>query len=265
MDVDRVNAALGAMVRSWAPAPWSSSTSPAPCRRSRADVVALLTDARRPRPRVRAAAATGTAELELYGEIGWDVQAPKFLAELRKVTAGTISLRINSPGGHVFDGLAIYNALRDHAARVEVSVDGVAASAASFIAMAGDQVVMNRGSQMMIHDAWLVTAGDEAEHLTSAELLGRTSNMIAALYAGRAGGPVAEWRERMRAETWYSAEEAVDVGLADELVEIAATSASLRNALSGVGQAVHDAVRNASRPAAAPDHAAFLKMLRSLR
>lgn len=187
--------------------------------RTRNQALMLLTTARAPR-RPRAAAAAGVARLDLDDEIGvWGISAADFIAQLRGVTAGTIELHISSPGGDVFDGIAMYNALRDHPARVEVVVNSLAASAASFIAMAGDTVKMNRAASLMIHEAMTVTGGNEADHLRSAELLGRVSDTIAGLYAGRAGGTVAEWRERMRAETWYSPAEAVEAGLADEAVE----------------------------------------------
>src|SRR5690606_38136643 len=118
----------------------------------------------------------------------------------------------------VFDGVAIYNALRDHPADVAVRVDGLAASAASFIAQAGDKVTMNRGSQLMIHDAWGLCIGPAADMRETAALLDRVSDTIAGLYAARAGGTVEDWREAMLAESWYSAEEAVEANLADEVV-----------------------------------------------
>jgi ClpP class serine protease len=118
----------------------------------------------------------------------------------------------------VFDGLAIYNALRSHPAQVTVTVDGLAASIASVIAMAGDRVVMNRGAMMMIHDASSLSVGNAQEMRATADLLDKASDNIASIYADRAGGTPEEWRGQMRAETWYLAAEAVDVGLADEAV-----------------------------------------------
>ncbi len=112
--------------------------------------------------------------------------------------------------------MAIMNALRRHKAEVRVTVDGLAASAASFIAMAGDHITMNRGSELMIHDAWGFAQGDAKTMREMSESLDKTSAAIAALYAQRAGGTADEWRELMLAETWYSAEEAVAAGLADE-------------------------------------------------
>ncbi|GAA4226085.1 hypothetical protein GCM10022254_09870 [Actinomadura meridiana] len=157
------------------------------------------------------------AEMLLYAEIGyWGVTASDVASALATVTAPTLHVRINSPGGDVFDGIAIYNALADHPADVSVTVDGIAASAASFIAMAGDTIKMNRGSQMMIHDASGLCVGNAADMTEMADLLDRCSDIIAKIYAARAGGRFTSWRKLMRAETWYSASEAVGAGLASE-------------------------------------------------
>jgi len=159
-----------------------------------------------------------TAKVFILGDIGgWDgVQARDLLSELEGITSNKIELHLNSYGGDVFEGTTIFNALRDHPATVTTYVDGVAASAASFIAMAGDRIIMSRGSQMMIHDAMGACIGNAAEMRKFEALLDRTSNNIAELYASRAGGTAEQWRERMRAETWYNAAEAVKAGLADE-------------------------------------------------
>lgn len=158
----------------------------------------------------------GTTRVDLFDEIGFfGVTAQDFVDELLDIDAETIELHVNSPGGDVFDGVAIMNALADHPATVNVVVDGLAASAASFIAMAGDSVKMNRGSQLMIHDAAGMCFGNAAEMESMRALLDRISDTIASLYAERAGGETAGWRDLMRAETWYSAAEAVTAGLAD--------------------------------------------------
>lgn len=162
-----------------------------------------------------------TAEVLIYDEIGiWGVTAKDFVKELSAVEADEIKLRINSPGGDVFDGVAIYNALRMHSAPVSVQVDGLAASAASFIAQAGDEVVMLRGSELMIHDASAFAWGNEQDMLKTAEILGKISNSIADIYAQRAGGDTKTWRDIMREEMWYSPEEAVAAGLADSTLDV---------------------------------------------
>jgi ATP-dependent protease ClpP protease subunit len=168
--------------------------------------------------RIRNAASPTSAEVYIYDEIGfWGVSAQDFVNELKAITAPAIELHINSPGGEVWDGIAIYNAIKNHKADVTVRIDGIAASAASFIAQAGNKVIIERNAEMMIHDALSVCFGNAADMLATAELLDKGSNNIADIYAQRAGGTVASWREKMRAETWYSAAEAVAAGLADEV------------------------------------------------
>lgn len=163
----------------------------------------------------------GPAEILIYDEIGYGwwggVSAQDFAKDLGAITADEITVRLNSPGGDVFDGIAILNALRSHKATITVYVDGLAASAASFIAMAGDEVVMRRNSEMMIHDASSFSAGNAGDLRKRADDLDRVSNNIASIYAERTGGTTEEWRDFMLAETWYSAQEAVDAGLANRV------------------------------------------------
>ncbi|QYW00735.1 capsid maturation protease [Gordonia phage Sahara] len=161
----------------------------------------------------------GPVELFIYDVIDdwFGVSAEMFARELSGIDAQEITVRINSPGGNVFDGIAILNALRGHKARVTTIVDGLAASAASFIAMAGDEIVMNRNAEMMIHDASGVCIGNAKDMGEMHDMLERVSNNIASIYADRTGTDAAEWRTAMLAETWYSADEAVDAGLADRV------------------------------------------------
>lgn len=165
-------------------------------------------------------AAGPAAEVLIYDEIGyWGVMAEDLIRDLKEITTGEISLRINSPGGGIFEGIAIYNVLRSHPANVTAYVDSLAASIASVIAMAGDKVVMQPFSQLMIHDGSGMCIGNAADMEDMAEMLNRQSDNIAAVYAARAGGTAAEWRARMQSETWFTAEEAVEAGLADEVVD----------------------------------------------
>lgn len=163
----------------------------------------------------------GTASLYIYDEIGWfGVTASDLVDELSQLTGVTaIDLHINSPGGDVFDGLAIMNCLRAHPANVTTYVDGIAASIASVIAMAGDRIVMGAHSQFMIHEGSGLCIGDADDMRKTAELLDFQSDNIAGVYAAKAGGTPEEWRTRMRAETWFTAEEAVAAGLADEVTK----------------------------------------------
>jgi ATP-dependent Clp endopeptidase proteolytic subunit ClpP len=161
--------------------------------------------------------AGAAAEVYIYDEIGtFGVTSGSFLNELRGLD-GDVALHLNSPGGDVFDGLAIYQALKNRAGSTTVHVDGLAASIASVIAMGADRVVMAPKAQLMIHEGFTAAVGDAADMRKLADLLDRTSDSIASVYADKAGGSVDHWRNRMREETWYSADEALEAGLVDEV------------------------------------------------
>jgi len=156
------------------------------------------------------------AEVLLYEDIAAS-SSGSFVRQLKAIEAPQITVRINSSGGNVFDAIAMSNALRDHPARVTTVVDGLAASAASFIATAGDEVIMNRNSELMIHNPKAVMAGGSSEMRSIADRLDAVRDNIASMYAAKAGGSVDQWRDLMSAETWFSADEAVQVGLADRV------------------------------------------------
>lgn len=154
-------------------------------------------------------------ELLMYGTVGWEITAAEVIGELGEVK-GDVTVRVNSYGGDSFEGVAVMNALRHHDGQVTVIVDGVAASAASIIAVGGaDRLVMRPGSELMIHDAWTFADGNAADLTKVAGDLERTSQSMAEIYADKVGGAPDVWRDMMRAETWFSAQEAVDAGLAD--------------------------------------------------
>lgn len=159
-----------------------------------------------------------SAEVLLFDEIGgwFGTSAKDFAQEITDLDVDNLTVRINSPGGDVFDGIAIMNALKQNPAHVTARVEGLAASAASIIAVGGaDEVIMGEASQMMIHDAWSFGFGNAADLLKLAGDLDRTSDTLAGIYARKAGTPQEEWRDLMREETWYTAEEAVSAGLAN--------------------------------------------------
>lgn len=174
-------------------------------------------------------ASDGRVELDIYGEIGgyswWDdddtVTASGFRKQLKNHKGKDLTVHINSPGGSVFEGLAIYNALQQHDGDVEVIVDALAASAASFIAMAASpgQLFMARNAIMMIHDASGLAIGNAADMREMADLLDMHSDNIADIYAQRSDEDAAFWRLAMEAETWYTGTEAVNAGLADSVLE----------------------------------------------
>lgn len=173
-----------------------------------------------PQPWYRIDNASGDrAELFLYGAIDdWDgTSAMAFTKELKAITASAIDLRINSPGGLVFEATAIYSALKRHPATVDVHIDGLAASAASFVAMSGDSIDIEKPAKMMIHDARGVVIGNSADMREMATLLDELSDTIAQIYADRSGHPAKQWRAAMQKDTWYSAEQAVKAGLADRI------------------------------------------------
>lgn len=160
---------------------------------------------------------TGPSEVFIYDEIGgFGVSVGDFLAEVRKVE-GPLNLHLNSPGGDVFDGMAVYSALKRRTEPTTVVVDGLAASIASVIALGADKVVMAPKAKMMIHDGWTAAAGNASDFTKLVALLDDTSNNIASVYNDKAGGGVEFWRDRMRSETWYSADEALAAGLIDEV------------------------------------------------
>lgn len=161
----------------------------------------------------------GPAEILIYDEINpvFGVSAADFVKDLAAIDAPEITVRINSPGGAVFDGIAILNALRGHDAKVTTVVDGLAASIASVIAMGGDEIVMNKNSQLMVHNAWDVVIGNADDLQKAADNLRQFSANLASIYAERAGGAVSDWQAVMDAETWYTADEAVAAGLADRV------------------------------------------------
>jgi ATP-dependent protease ClpP protease subunit len=172
------------------------------------------------RPKIAIVNEDGGLRVNIYDEIGpWGVNASDFVREFSALDPGSkaVHVHINSPGGDVYDGLAIYQTLKASPAKVTVHVDGLAASAASFIAMAGDEVIMGRNARMMIHDASTMIYGNAQDLRETAEWLDEESDNIADIYAQRAGGKATDWRGTMRAEKWYSANEAVAAGLADAI------------------------------------------------
>lgn len=167
--------------------------------------------------------AKKTAELLIYDDIGRDffgdgVDAGQLANELNALEVDEITVGINSRGGNVFDGIAIFNALKRHPATVTTRVDGLAASAASFIAQAGDNRQISKYGQAMVHDAQGMAQGDAKTMRQMADTLNTFSNTVAQMYADRAGGDVKDFRKLMAAETWFNADEFLAAGLADEVI-----------------------------------------------
>lgn len=180
------------------------------------------TQPRTPKAVAVKASADDTTDILLYDEIGyWGVTAKEFVAALETITTPNIRVRINSPGGDVFDGLAIYNALANHKANISCVVDGLAASAASFIALAGATVSIHESAMVMIHRAWGFAMGNQADMAEMANVLTKIDAQLAGIYAKQTGKSADEMAALMAGDvdgTWFTAQEAAAMNLVDEIV-----------------------------------------------
>jgi ATP-dependent protease ClpP protease subunit len=204
--------------------------------------------------------AEGPTEIHIFNVIGGGdgLSADEFIHDLSEIS-GPVQLRINSEGGEVFQAKPIYNAL-SRLPDVGVVVDGIAASAASFIAMAASphKLFMSEIGTMMIHDGMAMAAGTSADLRNLADVLDKESDTIASIYAARAGKEASHFRDKMRKETWYNAQEALDEGLCDGIIN--ARSGKITNVLNaasvpyvGERQARHEPMTGRHRH----DHAAY--------
>jgi ATP-dependent Clp protease, protease subunit len=161
--------------------------------------------------------ANDEATIYVYDVIDayWGVSAKTFAQELAKIDAKTIHLRINSPGGDVFEARAIAVALREHKSKVIAHVDGYAASAASYIALAADEVEIADGAMFMIHKAWTIAFGNSDDLTEMAGLLDKIDADLVRDYVANTGNTEDQVKEWMAAETWFTADEAVENGFAD--------------------------------------------------
>ena len=178
------------------------------------------------------AKANDTAEISIYDEIGfWGVSAASFAQDLKNCgnNLKQINLHIHSPGGDVFDGIAIYNLLKNHPANVTVYIDGLAASMASVIAMAGNEVIMPENAMMMIHKPWGIQGGDAEDMRKYADLLDKVENTLIPAYATKTGKTPEELAEMLSAETWLNGKECVEQGFADKLAEPLVAMASIKS------------------------------------
>ena len=202
------------------------------------------------------AQGASVVEIRIYDEIGfWGTDAKTFVSKLDEAAASAaeVVVAINSPGGDVFDAFAIYNALRRYAGRVTARIDGVAASAASLVAMAGDRIVMPENAMLMIHNPWTVALGTASDLRATADSMDKARDGILAAYRNKSGKSDEELTAMLDAETWMTAAEAREAGFADEIeapVKLAATMraadllARFQSAPSSV-QALVDGAENA--------------------
>lgn len=171
-------------------------------------------------------------DIYIYDDIGPDwagmVSAQYVQDQLAKASGGHVTVRLNSLGGDVHQAMAIYNALQRHAGGVTIEIDGVAASAASYIAMAGGKIRIAENAMLMIHEPWTVAFGNASELRKTADVLDKHGDGIASVYAARSKADKEQVVAAMAAETWYSAKEAVEAGLADEIGQPLKVSAAIK-------------------------------------
>jgi ATP-dependent protease ClpP protease subunit len=172
------------------------------------------------------AAAEGEATISIYEVIGEDpwtgggVTVKRIDGALRAIGANKdVTVNINSPGGDVFEGIAIYNRLREHQGKITVKVLGLAASAASIIAMAGDEIKIGASSFLMIHNAWVLAIGNRHDMREVADFLEPFDRALADVYVARAKQELEAVQASMDAETWFSGSQAVELGYADALLD----------------------------------------------
>ena len=172
--------------------------------------------------------ADGEAEVSIYDEIGFGgVTAKSFLAELKKLSGQRVHLRINSVGGSVVEGAAIYNALRRHKGGLVVHIDALAASMASVIAMAGDETFIADNALVMIHNPWGMTMGDADELRKEADILDKLKATLVNAYVRKTGMEAEQVAQMMDDETWLDATEAVALGFADYIEDGMEAAASI--------------------------------------
>jgi ATP-dependent Clp endopeptidase proteolytic subunit ClpP len=160
------------------------------------------------------------AEILIYDIIGWPYNdASEFVRNLNGINAKTITVRINSPGGDVFDGTAIFNALANHKAKIITRVEGLAASMGSVLAMAGKEVQAYSNTMMMIHDPWVLAAGNQYDLRDIADLLEKIGENLLAIYTGKTKSGKKDMAAMMKAETWMTAKEAKEKGFVDTILE----------------------------------------------
>jgi ATP-dependent Clp endopeptidase proteolytic subunit ClpP len=170
--------------------------------------------------KMEVAASKETADIYIYDEISWyGIDAEIFVKELNAIDAKTIRVHLNTPGGSVFDGVAIYNALKQHKATVETYVEGLAASIGSVIAMAGDKIYMADNAFFMIHDPFVLTIGNAAELRKTADFLDKIKDAIVNTYKKTTGKDEKQIRQWMQDETWFTAKEAKDAGFITDITD----------------------------------------------
>lgn len=188
-------------------------------------------------------------EVLIYGEIGWEVTASGVIEQLKNAAGEDVKVRISSGGGDVYEGIAIVNALRGYEGALTVVIESLAASAASFIAAGcGAHVVARPNAEIMVHRAWTMQMGNSNDLAKTIGDLDRQDAKLAAIYSDKTGGSAEEWLERMDAETWFTAQEALDAGLVDAIEDAKATVPVAKTEKSRVLASCRYASRSAAPP-----------------
>ena len=176
--------------------------------------------------RIEAKDEDDNAEIIIYDVVGWPyIDAFDLIRSLGTIKAKNISVRINSPGGDVFDGVAIFNALKEHPAHVTTKIEGLAASIASIIALAGDEVQAHKNAMYMVHDPWVLAAGNQYDLREIADILGKIGGNMLDIYYDKSNIGKRELKQMMKDETWFTAAEAKDRGLIDTILDTGAAKA----------------------------------------
>ncbi|APX67330.1 peptidase S14 [Sphingomonas sp. LK11] len=168
------------------------------------------------------ATGTDTTTLYVYDVIDafWGVSAADFARELAAIATPKVRLRINSPGGDVFEARAMMTAIREHSAEFTAVIDGLAASAATALTLACDSVEIAEGGFYMIHRAWTFAMGNAEDMAATASLLGKIDDVLTEGYVAKTGKPAAEIEAWMKAETWFNAAEAIEAGFVDQMAPV---------------------------------------------
>lgn len=203
---------------------------------------------------IRAAGEDDERTISVLDVIGYDwwtgegVTAKRVAAALRSMGAGPVTVNINSPGGDVFEGFAIYNMLRDHPGEVTVKVLGLAASSASIVAMAGDNIQIARAGFFMVHNCWTIAIGNRHELRDLADDMEPIDAAIADIYAAQTAMEIKDIQRQMDSETWINGSSAVEQGYADELLPADQTSKSEAKSSASAVRRLEAALRGTGMP-----------------
>lgn len=222
-----------------------------PCAGVRYDLAPKALDRWNPGIKASSADDNTISVFDVIGQDYWTgegVTAKRIAAALRSMDGKDVTVNVNSPGGDMFEGLAIYNLLREHKGEVTVRVLGVAASAASIIAMAGDRIEIARAGFLMIHNCWVMAVGNRHDFRDVADTIEPFDRAMADIYAARTGDELGTIQSLMDAETWIGGAEAVEKGFADSLLPSDQITRSEEKASAAAVRRMEAALRSSGMP-----------------